>query len=198
MPPAAKSKRSNTSHLRIIGGQWRRRNISFIEMEGVRPTPNRIRETLFNWLAPVIQGARCLDLFAGSGILAIEALSRGANHATLVDKAPAVCRHIKSELDTVAAHPDSPQYEIINSDALHWLDTDSQSQAFDIIFLDPPFAEPIVLDCINKIARQRILAANGLLYVESANPISALDLPQNWQLQRAKSTGMVHYHLIST
>ena len=114
--PQKNNKRSNTNTLRIIGGEWRSRKLSFIDAEGLRPTPDRIRETLFNWLQGTIHGANCLDLFAGSGVLGLEALSRGACQVTFVEKNKAVANQLKTNLDLLKSDA-----EVHNQDALAYL-----------------------------------------------------------------------------
>lgn len=192
MPHKSTSKSPQVSQLKIIAGQWRGRNIKFLQLEGVRPTPNRIRETLFNWLSPTINEARCLDLFAGSGILGIEALSRGASECTFLDLSSKVCNQIKAQLSLLNAGPN----KIIHSDTKSWLQSTSAKYQYDIIFMDPPFNQDLLPEYFRLLEETEILAPGGSLYVESESPINPVQLPNHWTLERHKSAGNVHYGLI--
>lgn len=173
--------------VRIIGGQWRGKKIQFPTVHAIRPTPDRVRETLFNWLMHDIQGARCLDAFAGSGALGLEALSRGAGQVTLLEKTPEVYRYLKQ----LAPSFNSTKLHVIQADACHFLQHSTLS--FDIIFLDPPFASHYLSTCIDLLCHSSLLVSQGLLYVESPNQI-ALD-PANWEVLKFKQTGAVCYGL---
>jgi len=151
-------KAAQRGSVRIIGGVWRRRRIAIPEGADLRPTPDRVRETLFNWLAPVLPGADCLDLYAGTGALAFEALSRGARHAVLVERQPravAALERLKRELDAPAG--------IVAADAAAFLRDWGRGPAFDIVFVDPPYAEPVgpVLDLL-----QGVLKPGARVYLE--------------------------------
>lgn len=187
------SKKSNHSRsqqtLRIIGGRWRGRVLSFPAIEGLRPTGNRVRETLFNWLQEEMPGSRCLDLFAGSGALGFEALSRGATHCTLLDSNPQVNRQLKKNAENLNA----VDAEIVVADALRYLD-DEPRQPFDVVFLDPPFAANLWEDAARRLNQNGWLAANGLIYVEEPNRMNG-EMPTNWQLHREKRAGQVTYRL---
>jgi 16S rRNA (guanine966-N2)-methyltransferase len=176
------------SQLRIIGGAWRGRKIEFATVPGLRPTPNRVRETLFNWLAPVIRDSRCLDLFAGSGALGLEAASRGAGQCVLVERDGAVARQLHAE----AARLGAGQVEIISADALRWLA--GAARPFDIVFLDPPFHSELLQGCIDRLEQGGWLADEAWIYVESAAG-SELSLPGNWSWYRDKRAGQVSYRL---
>ena len=143
--------------VRIIGGKWRRRRLAVDELKGVRPTPDRVRETLFNWIGPAIAGAGCLDLFAGTGVLGFEALSRGAVRATLVDRNRAVTAGLARRNDALGATA-----EIVLADALEFLGRDDRLP-FEIVFVDPPYADAVdaVLDCLADR-----LAPGSLVYLE--------------------------------
>ncbi len=151
------NKQVNT--LRIIGGEWRSRKLQFEDAPNLRPTPDRVRETLFNWLQGSIHGARCLDLFAGSGALGLEALSRGAKEVVFVEKVAHVATQIETNLALLNAH--SP---VVNSDASSYLS--SIEQIFDIIFLDPPFRKKMLPTMLEIIIQKKLLADNGLIYLE--------------------------------
>lgn len=182
------------SQLRIIAGQWRGRKLSFTPERGLRPTSDRIRETLFNWLGADIQGARCLDLFAGSGALGLEALSRGAAFCDFVDTSPAVLSQISSHLATLAAQSNAACHR---QPAQRFLEnvTESAAKPWDIVFIDPPFGDRLVEPCCTFLAINRLLEEGALVYVETgANEDSAL-FPSNWQLHREKKSGGVRYRL---
>lgn len=163
-PSAQTKSRSSTNRLRIIGGQWRGRKLAFADLPGLRPTPDRVRETLFNWLSTSLWGARCLDLFAGSGALGFEALSRGAEHTTFVDLAPAAVGHIQSNLKLL----NCSSAEVIQSDSRAWMQAQQPTaRPFDIIFMDPPFYQDMISECCRLIQQQGLLKPGGYLYIES-------------------------------
>ena len=174
--------------VRIIGGRFRGRRLAFPEEPGLRPTPDRIRETLFNWLNPWLSGARCLDLFAGSGALGFEAWSRGAASATLVEKNPATIAALRKNREALGC-----EAEIVASGALEFLATQGPA-AFDVIFLDPPFAAGLLLDTLTAIHVGRILAQAGLVYIESAAE-EGFELPPGWQWHRHGRAGHVAFGL---
>ncbi|MGA7800791.1 MAG: 16S rRNA (guanine(966)-N(2))-methyltransferase RsmD [Gammaproteobacteria bacterium] len=180
---------SNRNQLRIIGGDWRGRRLAFPPVTGLRPTPDRVRETLFNWLAPVICGARCLDLFAGSGALGLEAASRGAAEVVLVDsdrRVAAVLRDHVNRLQATGVH-------VVLSDALAFLD--GPGQPFDVVFLDPPFGQGLLAPCVARLAAGGWLAANSHLYLEAERALAEPPLPAGWEIVRSKAAGQVGYHL---
>ena len=195
-----KGRRRPQNSLRIIAGRWRSRKIDFIDSIEVRPTPDRIRETLFNWLGTRTPGSRCLDLFAGSGILSIEALSRGAASVTLVDRNPEVVHHIRSTLshlgglDTVTLHASHADHFVSGS-----------KEQFDLVFLDPPFSlcdghnadNNLMLSTLEDLSAHGLLADSAMVYVESPRALDALTLPSKWQIDRYKRAGDVHYGLLS-
>ena len=173
--------------VRIIGGKFRGKKIFFPIAEGLRPTPNRIRETLFNWLMHVIARSRCLDLFAGSGALGFEALSRGAKEVLFLDKSLSVCNNLQNIAMTI----NDICYTIMHSRADHYLPT--INIPFDIIFLDPPFVKYYHMEIIQLIHSSKALINGGLLYVESPSQL-AMDTTI-WQLQKIKHAGNVCYAL---
>lgn len=180
-----------TNSVRIISGQWRRRNLPILDLQGLRPTGDRVRETLFNWLMPVIAESRVLDLFAGTGALGLEAMSRGANFVHFVEKHPDAAKQLQSNLHTLNANQHS--YQLSNTDALSWL-ARSSGEPFDLIFLDPPFADGLWKDCCDLIAKNRLLAPEALIYVES--PLETkLITPINWHPHRSLKTGNIHAQL---
>lgn len=181
--------------LRIIGGRWRGRQLSFANADGLRPTGDRIRETLFNWLAPDIHGARCLDLFAGSGALGLEALSRGAAEVTLIEQNKDAHRHISQHLEQLKGELQLQQASALKGNCIEWLLKQRQpSQQFDVVFIDPPFAEKLWNDCIDSLIQAKALTKNAAIYVESPKD-QQLIYPQSWQLHRSKNAGSVKYQL---
>ena len=178
------------SQLRIIGGQWRGRKLIFTPEPGLRPTTDRIRETLFNWLAADIHGARCLDLFAGSGALGLEALSRGAAFCEFVDTSPAVLKQISHHLSTLAAQSNAACHR---QPAQQFLE--SASKPWDIAFIDPPFGENLVEPCCAYLAANKLLAQGALVYVEVGANEDSAKFPADWQLHREKKSGGVRYQL---
>lgn len=184
MPAPAKTQR-----VRLIGGLWRSRRLSFPAREGLRPTPDRVRETVFNWLAPSLPGARCLDLFAGSGALGFEALSRGAAAAVLVEKdrvAQAILRQSAQQLRANKA-------TVIAQDALEFLAA-TPASSFDIVFLDPPFGTELLAAALTLMLGRGILAPAGLVYLEAAAD-SGWGLPSNLRWHRQGSAGEVRFGL---
>lgn len=175
--------------LRIIAGQWRSRKIHFPDLPELRPTPDRVRETLFNWLMPVIEGARCLDLFAGSGALGLEALSRGAKQVVFVDRDKKVIDYLR-ETFTLLKTKDATA---IQSDAQSFLA--GNPQAFDIVFLDPPYQSDLMLPCCTALVAQAWLNPNAYIYIETASSTQLTGLPANWQVLKEKTAGQVCYRL---
>lgn len=173
--------------VQIIGGMYRGKKISFPDVEGLRPTPNRVRETLFNWLMQDIKNARCLDAFAGSGALGFEALSRGAAQVTLIEQAPEAYGHLQKILQQF----NSSKLQLLKSDTLQYLQ--KPKEPFDIVFLDPPFDKPFIAPCLTLLADINNLKPGGLLYIESASPIEAD--PSVWELLKSKQAGLVYYGL---
>lgn len=176
--------------LRIIGGQWRSRRLPVPEGPGLRPTPDRIRETLYNWLTPHIEGARVLDPFTGSGALLLEALSRGADSALALDTQATAVDGLRAHLNTL--HCDRAQ--VYRSDALSYLSTAAE-QPFDIVLLDPPFHQQLLTRTCVLLERHGWLSERAWIYTESETPPSQLELPENWRLHREKRAGQVHYAL---
>ncbi len=176
--------------LRIIGGQWRSRQFDFPMAHGLRPTPNRVRETLFNWLAPYIEGAKVLDVFAGSGALFLEALSRGAGSALALDLNSAAVNSLRGHLLTLRC--DNGQ--LLQTDALRHLEQ-QPATPFDVVFLDPPFSQGLLLPACTLLEEKGWLANEAWVYTESENPPSSLGLPSNWRLHREQKAGQVYYGL---
>ena len=188
-PSSPKSPSSYPRKLRIIGGRWRGRRLDVSESEGLRPTPDRVRETLFNWLQPYIAGASCLDLFAGTGALCLEALSRGAADVVMVEKAPRVAERLRQHVERLEA----TGAEVVLADAVEFLQR--SPRAFDIVFLDPPFKSNLIADCAALVEARGWIKPGGLIYVEAPSRLENLELPATWELIRSKKAGQVGYHL---
>src|SRR5687768_10745519 len=183
----AAKKLANT--LRIIGGEWRGRRIRFAGMGGIRPTPDRVRETLFNWLAAVVRGSRCLDLFAGSGALGLEALSRGAASATFIERD----RENAARLRETAALLAPQRATVVRADAITWLG--GRPEPYDIAFPDPPFDAGILTESMRLLETRGWLAPGAFIYVEMPAAEGAPALPAGWTAHRAGRAGAVGYHL---
>ena len=181
---------------KIISGDFRGKKFSFPEIEGLRPTPGKIRETLFNWLQFDIVNKTTLDPFAGSGALSLEAISRGAKEVYVIEKDRKVYKKLKSNFKLL----DRDQYTIINEDAMVHLATPSK-QSFDLVFLDPPFAKNLLIETIEKLSNNHYINNQSQIYIESEYKITENNLssPINYQLKinKQKKSGNVHYCLIS-
>lgn len=190
-------KRTNTQkptsggQLRIIGGQWRGRKLSFPDAEGLRPTPDRVRETVFNWLAATVPGARCLDLFAGSGALGLEALSRGARWADLCELNPSAASQLQSNLQLLNCH----DARVHSLDSTRWLSQQQSADSYDIIFLDPPFRTALADQCIAQLSESTLLRPGSQLYLEMGKEEILPAIPEHWRLYREKNAGQICYRL---
>lgn len=180
------------SELRIIGGQWRGRKLQFTPAEGLRPTTDRVRETLFNWLAPHLHGARCADLFAGSGALGLEALSRGAGHCDFVDSSKQVLVQIESHLTTLAGNDRGHCHPVPAEQFL-----DIAGEPYDIVFIDPPFDRALAEPTCTLLENRRLLADQAWVYIETAASDPCPEVPPRWTLYREKTAGGVTYRLFS-
>jgi len=185
----ARTKDRPANQLRLIGGRHRGRRLSFPDQPGLRPTSDRVRETLFNWVAPLIEGARCLDLFAGSGALGFEALSRGAGEVVMVERAAAVARQLRANAGMLGA----ANLQVHEADALVWLERGGEP--FDLVLLDPPFAEGLLAPAIERLDRHGWLAPEARVYLEAPIQIGFPPLPEEWELIRDKTAGQVRYGL---
>ena len=185
------TKKASPSQIRIIGGTWRGQKLSFVPIEGLRPTGDRIRETLFNWLAPVINGAHCLDLFAGSGALGFEALSRGAQSATFIEQNPSAITLLQQN----QTHLKAEHANISGANALEWLKTTKPPQPFDVIFLDPPFAADLLQPCCDLLQQEHLLASDAYIYIETDSQQPPPITPASWLPLKEKTTGQVTYRL---
>lgn len=180
-----KQRGRSTGQIRIIGGQWRGRKLTVPESAGLRPTTDRIRETLFNWLAPYLSQARCLDCYAGSGALGLEALSRFANSVTLLELERTVARELGKNLSVLKAE----NAQVINTDTLNWLA--HPGEPFNIVFVDPPFRKGLIERTCWLLEQYHWLADGAFIYLESESEGAAPDVPVNWQLFREKRAGQV-------
>lgn len=175
--------------LRIIGGEWRSRQIHFVDTPGLRPTPGRVRETLFNWLQNDIYGSRCLDLYAGSGALGFEAASRGAKSVIQVENNALACRSLKENSVALAAD----QIKIVQMDVMRFLAGDPE--AFDLVFLDPPFGLNLAVSACQWLDQKGWLKNRAKIYVETEAHPGFLGMPENWKMLKSKTAGDVGYHL---
>jgi len=187
---AKKGSQQSSGSVRIIGGKWRSRNLRFVSVDGLRPTGSRIRETLFNWLAPTIEGARCLDLFAGSGALCFEALSRGADCCVAIEansQAVSELRHNQAQLT-------ANNLDIVSGDCQKLLERGNTAKPYDIIFLDPPFDMKLHKQASRLLISGNWLASKAQVYCEFP-ATEAQDLPLSWRLIKDKIAGNVRYCL---
>ena len=181
---------ARASCIRIIGGEWRSRKLTVPDAPGLRPTPDRVRETLFNWLAPTIQGARVLDAFTGSGALFLEALSRGASTGVAIDANTDAVNNLRRNLAVLQCD----DAEVLRVDSLHYLSNQTE-QGFDIVLLDPPFHQDLLLSACQLLEDNNWLNKDAWIYTESEQAPSSLGVPSTWRLHREKHTGQVHYAL---
>lgn len=181
---------SGQQRLRIIGGDWRGRKLEFPDLPGLRPTPDRVRETLFNWLQSTIAGAHCLDLFAGSGALGLEALSRGAASVQFVDNNPTAIDYLQRNLQLLKAE----NSQCIRHNALDWI-PQASLEPIDLIFLDPPFRQNLLAPCCALLAEQDWLREGALIYLEAENELQPLPVPAQWQLLKQKTAGQLTSYL---
>lgn len=174
--------------IRVIGGRLRGSKIDVPHSQGLRPTPDRVRETLFNWLQPVVAGARCLDLFAGSGANGIEAISRGAAALVLVEREAKLVQGLRD----VASRLKLENTEVIRADALAWLK--QPGRPFDLVFMDPPFAQDLAPKAARSLEDNGWLAPAAMIYMELPSDRAA-DVPDNWQVHRQGRAGALGYTL---
>ena len=189
-----KKPKKNTNQIRIIGGTHRGRKLPFPDAQGLRPTPDRIRETLFNWLQGYIAGAHCVDLFAGSGLLGFEALSRGAAHALFVEYESTVAGMIR---DNIALLKATDIATVMQADAMQLIGQ-LEPASVDIVFLDPPYGKGLVAESVKKLHDSQCLKPGALLYLEQESSLPDPELPEEWQILKRKQAGQVGYYLIQT
>ena len=186
------SNKNTLSKIKIIGGKWKGTNLTFYDEPELRPTGNRIKETLFNWLQPNVHGSICLDLFAGSGCLGLEALSRGAAKCVMVEKNKRIINHLSKNIEKL-----SSSTELIHDDALNYLSSKEPSKTFDIVFLDPPFDSTIHESTMRTLELNHWLSLDALIYMEARSDSSMFQIPDNWSLFREQVAGNVRYMLYS-
>jgi 16S rRNA (guanine966-N2)-methyltransferase len=187
--PQRAPRTAGRNTVRIVGGNWRGRQLRFPAVPGIRPTPDRVRETLFNWLQRQVAASRCLDLFAGSGALGFEALSRGAAEVVFVDVEPAVARYLNERLREFGCD----RGRVVRADAVRFLE--GPVQVFDLVFLDPPFDAAVLPDTCRRLDLGGWLAPGGHVYLEAPAAAGPPELPPGWTLLRSKRAGEVGYHL---
>ena len=184
------NQHNGVGNLRIIGGEWRSRKLSFPDLPGLRPTPDRVRETLFNWLAPYVAGAKIIDLFAGSGAVFLEALSRGAASGLALDSSNVAISSLREHLGTLRCTVGQAQ----TADALRYQES-QPATPFDLAFLDPPFNQNLLPAACALLEERGWLADNAWIYTESETAPSTLGLPGTWRLHREQKSGQVYYAL---
>jgi 16S rRNA (guanine966-N2)-methyltransferase len=188
--PGAANKKPRPGRLRIVAGKWRSRLLDIADVPGLRPTSERVRETVFNWLAPSIQGARCLDLFAGTGALGFEALSRGAAQVVFVENSRRAIEAIENSAKKLGAK----EAVVHHGDAVEYV-RNAGPAAFDIIFLDPPFADDRLEALCRQIDERGILAPGGRIYLEQDRAKPDPEIPERWRVLKNKTAGNVRYML---
>ena len=177
------------NQLRIIAGKWRGRKLPILDFDGLRPTPDRVRETVFNWLQGVVGDAHCLDLFAGSGALGFEAASRGARSVTLVENNRQIAQQLQTNCQTLSAQ----QCQVVNSSAEQFIAQNTQS--YDVVFIDPPYQLDLWQSIAEQLEQQYSLSKNATIYIEFPSKAALPTLPQHWQQLKDKKAGDVRYCL---
>jgi 16S rRNA (guanine966-N2)-methyltransferase len=187
-------KRSASGKVRIIGGKWRSRSLVFPARPELRPTSDRVRETLFNWLGSRVAGAHCLDLFAGSGALGFEAASRGAAQVVMVERDSVLMRYLSEQAHIL----DAPTVKLIRKDARRWvqLTRPASMPPFDIVFLDPPFASDLLVLLCRQLEDGGWLQSEALVYLEMPERKEEPPLPGNWAVIQSGCAGQVGYYLV--
>ena len=181
----------NQGRLRIIAGQWRSRRLEFPGQDDLRPTPDRVRETLFNWLQLDVPGSRCLDAFAGSGALGFEAASRGANEVVMLEKSHEAVTALRRNIELL----DAANIDVVVADAMTWLT--NNRRPFDIVFLDPPFTAGLLGQCCRILESGQSLAEDAKIYIEHAVGDNEFAVPETWQCLKSKFAGQVAYKLFT-
>lgn len=188
--PRSTPSTGRAGSIRLISGQWRGRKLPVHDVEGLRPTTDRVKETLFNWLATEVRDSRCLDVFTGSGSLGFEALSRYASYVMMIEQEPKAARQLQTNLQTLQC----TQAQVVCRDALQVLQAGC-SEPFELVFLDPPFRKELLTAVIPLLEQQGWLADRALIYLERENEGTAPLIPANWQLLKDKQAGQVCYQL---
>ncbi|MCA2015407.1 16S rRNA (guanine(966)-N(2))-methyltransferase RsmD [Vibrio tritonius] len=185
------AKAATTGQVRIISGLWRGRKLPVHDAQGLRPTTDRVKETLFNWLAMEIPAARCLDVFAGSGGLGFESASRQAKHVTMLEMNPQAYQQLKKNVAALKAD----NIEVHNTDALQFLA--KSGEPYDIVFIDPPFRQGLLDTTIEHLEKNGWLSENAFIYIECEKELPLPNLPSHWELHREKVAGQVCYRLFA-
>ncbi len=185
-------RKGSRNRVRIIGGECRGRVIDFVDHPGLRPTGDRVRETLFNWLQADIQGARCLDLFSGSGVLGFEAVSRGARQALMLEKSARVAERLGENARLLGIQE---RVKVVCTDAIEWLEK-APVEAFDLVFVDPPFARQVVDGVLHSLADRGWVTSGSKIYVEQDLHQTEVSIPSGWSTLRDKTAGQVRYRLL--
>jgi 16S rRNA (guanine966-N2)-methyltransferase len=194
LPKAVKST-NKPNQLRIIGGQWRGRKLAIADVDGLRPTGDRIRETLFNWLQGDIVERHCLDLFAGSGALGLECLSRGAANVLLLEKHPTAAKQLRQHCERL----ETSNGKVVECDVLKWIASASKASGepitpVDVAFIDPPFAANLWAAVIDSLESSDILSPTAIIYIESPKE-QVINTPPHWEMTKEKRTGQICYRL---
>ncbi len=175
--------------VRIISGQWRGRKLPVHDVEGLRPTTDRVKETVFNWLAQDIYQAKCLDLFTGSGGLSFEALSRGAESITMLELDKKAANQLQQNLTTIGA----TNANVLNTDSLKYLA--QTGTPHDLVFIDPPFRKDLIQNIIDLLEANNWLTPHAMIYIEAEKELGEIVTPSHWRLHREKIAGQVCYRL---
>lgn len=182
---------AQSHEVRLIGGRWKRSKLSVLDRPGLRPTPDRVRETLFNWLGQSLDGVTVLDAFAGTGALGLEAASRGAQSVVLLERDPQVAQHLRTSVQRLGG----TGIEVVATDAVVWMQgAVAQGRRFDLVFLDPPFAAGLFEPAL--LAAQALVGVGGCIYLEADATWSETALPEGWATWRHVRAGQVHAHLL--
>jgi len=192
-----RNSKVQTGSFRVIGGTWRSRRLTFPAIVGLRPTTDRVKETVFNWLSAYLPDANVLDLFAGSGSLGIEALSRGAKSVTFIEKDKQAAIAIRENFKLLGIQ-ENIETKVLNIDALTWLsswDNANTSKAFDVIFIDPPFRKGLLNDCLSYLEQNHRLDKGTMVYLEREKEAIETCIPKSWTLLKEKVAGQVSYQL---
>ena len=182
---------NNKNFVRIISGKYKSRKIFFPNRPEIRPTGNRIRESLFNWIQADIVNSRCLDLFSGSGALGIEALSRGAEITTFIESDFETANCLEKNLQTL----NEGNVKVVRANAISWLESQKNIEPFEFVFLDPPFKKNLLLDSISLLESNYMITDNGKIYIETEVENNLRQLPPTWRLRQKKQAGRVSYCL---
>jgi 16S rRNA (guanine966-N2)-methyltransferase len=189
------SSKKKPGFVRIIGGEWRGRRLPVVDLPGLRPSGDRARETLFNWLQPFIRGARCVDLFAGTGVLGLEAVSRGAAEVTLVENTPLAVQALRAALVKLEVPGAKAGVHLAETDALKWLQT-RESLTLDIVFIDPPFSSRLETQAMTLLVDRNLVSEGGLVYIETSRNTPPFHPGLGWEILKDQSIGEVRMLLL--